>query len=748
MKKVSIKYNPYRLETEIKIDGKKPKDNSPLVERAADGTRLQEWIEELPQILKEEGNDTEFEVDFHGTLQDYEDIAYAFSLSNLNIKLKHIPAKETTDKEKLIDDVFKEIQEGPFDELKTDDVINAFRHAKSSDFEVCVIATMSAGKSTLINAMLGTKLMPSKQEACTAIITRIKDVKDESKWQAEVYDKNGDIIETHNELTYSTMERLNSDERVSEISVQGDIPFVSSDDISLVLIDTPGPNNSRDPNHKVVQSNFLQKSSKSLVLYIMEGTYGCDDDNALLRRVADSMKVGGKQSKDRFIFVVNKMDDRKQEDGDTEQTLNKIRAYLERHGILNPNLFPAAALPALSIRLINGNFEVDEDTQDETFVKVRKLNRNATLHFEKYAPLPSSIRNDIEKKLSAAKDEADTFNEALIHTGVPSVEAAIRQYVLKYAKTAKIKNIVDTFMHKLDEIDSFEKTKRELAINIENRERYKKAINAIKVNISDGKSAKNFKEAINKRVEKVKADASEKVEEIQARYQDIITKKLNCFRGEELSVDEAEYEVEQIRKFAENLDPLFHSELNELIDNNLIKICNSLLNEYKNKLSSLKDELGNSDFTIDPLKFMEGSINALNDADVIERHTKSKDVWIENKRKKWYKPWTWFQEKGHYETVEYVNASEIAQTYLAPIQEAVYTDGDNARKYANDQSDRIAKLFKEEFSQLDEILKKKMDELSSLMIDDEKAKKCIEESEFRLKWLENIKGKVESILEI
>ena len=57
----------------------------------------------------------------------------------------------------------------------------------------------------------------------------------------------------------------------------------------------------------------------------MEGTFGSDDDNALLDRVAESMKVGGKQSKDRFIFVVNKMDDRRKEDGDTAQTLERVR---------------------------------------------------------------------------------------------------------------------------------------------------------------------------------------------------------------------------------------------------------------------------------------------------------------------------------------------------------------------------------------------------------------------------------------
>lgn len=147
----------------------------------------------------------------------------------------------------------------------------------------------------------------------------------------------------------------------------------------------------------------MNKSSKSLVLYIMEGTFGSDDDNALLQRVADSMKVGGKQSKDRFIFVVNKMDDRRKEDGDTSQTLERVRAYLRKHGIINPNLFPAAALPALNIRLIQNGVEVDEDTLDETEMKVRKLNRNASLHFEEFASLPASIRGEIKMQLADAK---------------------------------------------------------------------------------------------------------------------------------------------------------------------------------------------------------------------------------------------------------------------------------------------------------------------------------------------------------
>ena len=764
VKRVFIKYNPYNLETELTVDEKKPAQNSQIGERILPGSRLQEWVEDLPQILIEEYNDTNFDVVFHGTLLDFEDLkdafTQAFNRGELTATLDRIPAKETSDKEILIDEVFKEIQEGPFDELRDTEIISAFQHEKSSDFEVCVVATMSAGKSTLINAMLGTKLMPSKQEACTAIITKIKDNKNNDSWQAEVYNKDNCLIETHENLTYPTMERLNNDKDVSVIKATGNIPFVSSEDVSLVLIDTPGPNNSRDPEHKKVQSDFLSKSSKSLVLYIMEGTFGSDDDNALLQRIADSMKVGGKQSKDRFIFVVNKMDDRRKEDGDTEQTLNRVRDYLfKKHGIANPNLFPAAVLPALNIRLMQNGTELDDDTMDETEMKVRKLNRNEHLHFENYATLPASICGDIKIKLDNAKSNNDANAEALVHTGIVSIEAAIRQYVQKYAKTAKIKNIVDTFMHKLDEVGCFEKTKQELAKNHEDSERIALQIETIRKKIDDVKSAQNFRVAVDNAVIGVSDDAKEIIDNIVQKYQAKIRQKIDDLRGQELDMDDVMNEVYRLELYAKSLEPNFQADLDELIRENLIKTSKALLQEYKKKLESLTSEVDSdalAGISIDPIKLMEGTVPTA-DTFSVTNLIQSKEVtngreWVENTNKKWYKPWTWFQEKGYYKTkyktVHYVPASDLAQEFFAPIKETVINNGELAQKYVIRQSNRIAASFNKEFERLDDMLKQKLSELESYATDKSQAEKRIKETEKRLKWLEGIQKQVASILEI
>lgn len=763
MKKVFIKYNPYKLETEITVDGSVLAQNSKLREKTEQGSRLQEWVEEFPDILIEEYNDKGFDITFHGTLLDYEDLTEVFVQAHekdesLIVKLERIPAKETTDKEVLIEEVFEVIRKGPFDELRDPEILNAFQHAKSSDFEVCVVATMSAGKSTLINAMLGEKLMPSKQEACTAIITRIKDT-DNEKWQAEVYDKDSCLLETQNDLSLEIMERLNQTDRVSLIKANGNIPFVTAEDVSLVLIDTPGPNNSRDPEHRRVQSEFLGKSSKSLVLYIMEGTFGSDDDNALLQRVADSMSVGGKQSKDRFIFVVNKMDDRRKEDGETEQTLERVRMYLKQHGIVNPNLFPAAALPALNIRLVKGGADLDDDTADETEMKVRKLNRNEDLHFEDFAPLPTSILKNMQFEVEKAKEANDIYGQALIHTGVVSIEAAIRQYVQKYAKTAKIKNIVDTFMHKLDEVGCFEETKRELAANKDKSKEIVSQIDMISCKISDLKMAKEFRSSVDRTLKNIEQELQKVEEEIIGRFQNRITRKIRSYQGEELSPREAEDEIDRLNRFATRLEPDFRNEMGDLVGNHMIKTSTALLNEYRKKLASLTDEIDPNlmgGIKIEPLKLMEGSVVTNQDI-IVRKFVATKKVedgkeWVKNYEKKWYKPWTWFQESGYwctkYKDVEYVEVQKMVQEFFAPIQDSLWSSSASVKKYVSEQSKEIAATFEKEFSRLDKVLNSKLQELKNYATDKENAEKRISDCEERLEWLKTIKNKVETILAI
>lgn len=754
MKEIFIKYNPYQLVTEITIDGQKLKKNSKL---NFEDRRLQEWVESLPDLLFEECNTKDFKITLHGTTPDYEDMeamAKEAEAKGIHIELEHIPAKEIGDKEVAIQEVFDEIQNGPFNELRQPDVIKAFDLAKSKDFEVNVVATMSAGKSTLINSLLRQKLMPAKQEACTATITKIKD-NDADCFMAKVYDKDGTLIQTHAELTYETMEQLNSNPSVSRIQVEGNIPFVTADDVSLVLVDTPGPNNSRDPEHKAATYRMLSESSKPLVLYIMNATQlAVNDDYNLLSHVAESMKVGGKQSRDRFIFVVNKLDDFKKGEDSVEAAITKVRDYLKDNGIENPNIYPASALTALNIRTILANS--DDDNDDDVYEakgKVRKFNRNEEMHFEKYAPLTPSMRGEVEDMLAKAVAEGDDNQQALIHAGIVPIEAAIRMYVQKYAKTAKIKNIVDTFIKKLESTQSFEKTKQEIATNRDEQKEILAQIDVIKKKLASGEDAKKFKTQI----EQINYDKeiSKLAQSVIVAAQKKITKQLSSTDAK-LSKRDAESICQVFAKFAEGLQAEVQVKLENLISNHVKKNAEDLLEQYKKKIAELAQDVKVGSVELNPFELMQGDIISDTSA-LISKMTKSEKVkvgeeWIANTDKKWYKPWTWFQEKGHYKEIyedkEYVDGTELAQKFFAPIQELLYENSESAVEYAKKQTALIKKEFAKKFDELDAVLQSKLKELEICAKDNENIEARIKETQERLDWLEKIQNKVNGILEI
>lgn len=771
-KVIVIKHNPYRLKTDVTIDGKQPEQNSRL---HFGEKRLQEWVDTLPEILREECNSSEFKIIFNGTVLDFEDVQLSVNDANQNgmrISLEHIPAKEAADKEAAIQAVFDKIQEGPFDELRAPDMVRAFNLAKSSDFEVNVVATMSAGKSTLINALLRQKLMPSKQEACTATITEIKDT-DSDRFSAAVYDSEGNTIETYANLTYDIMNKLNGQKDVSKIRVEGDIPFVGADDISLVLVDTPGPNNSRDPEHRKATYKMLSESSKAVVLYVMNATQlAINDDYNLLKSVSESMSVGGKQSRDRFIFVVNKLDDFRSGEDSIESAIGKVRSYLQDNGIENPNIYPASALTALDIRtILTGDVDEDNDDVYDARGRIRKLNRNEEFHFENYAPLPPSARKTVNAMLRDAEGDANA--QAIIHTGIVPIEQAIKTYVQKYAKTAKIKNIADTFVKKLESAKTLEVTKQRIADNQDKCREISAAIAKIQTKLADGNNAKQFREkieninyekeinkSINDTIKQAQTEITELIEPNKEKDTESAPRWCKLLpRDEEedkISITAANKLVTDFRKFAEDLEAQIQVKLEDIIENQIYKNAEDLTRQYKERLKELVTDIPVDDISFIPFEALEGDINT-DAAALIDDISRSEKVkvgqhWVENTNKKWYKPWTWFQKRGYYvddfDTKDYVLKSELAQKYFAPIQENLHQNGKNAKQYAKEQTDVIKKAFLLKFDELDKLLKDKLEELDKFTADKSDIEAELKESQERLEWLNNIQKDVNDILDI
>ena len=759
MKQVKIKYNPYLVETVITIDGQKPKPNSAL---NAEKKRLQEWVEKLPQIIYEEYRDATVSVEFTGTISDYEDVKAAFDAykGRMAATCIHIKTADIDDVENTIDDIFKEIQTGPIPELRDQKIVDAFQKAKNSRFEINVVATMSSGKSTLINALLGMQIMPAANEATTATIVKIVDT-EQDHFSAIAYDKSGQIVSKTDKVTLEKMISLNKDIKVSTVELRGKIPFVSSVGMKLVLVDTPGPNNSRDKRHEEMTYKMISDSDKSLVLYVMNGQQlGINDEKIFLDYVCQSMKNGGKQARERFIFAVNKMDafnpsPKKDGTGCIERALNDVKKGLEDRGIYNPNIFPVCALPALELR--------DEDPDDEELELFKsRCEKYDELQFDQYFSfnnLPQTVRQRIE----ALRSGTDEDGQLEIHTGIVSIEQAIAQYINKYARTTKVCDLVLSFNEKLNEMSAVAHLEEAIRKDKTAKAALEQQIAKIKDNIESARKAQTQSRTIDG------IDLKSAVEKDVRSFIDTINtriSKLLSGHSNKVEKKKAMQECQELEKECKAIAVQIKVQIDKILDKAYKDTINSIIDEYKKYLAELNIGVNSGALTFNAANLVSGSLADL--TSIINDNTETADesYTVRDSRRVRkeggflrktasfltfglvddYTMETEYFDRKVAKYVDYVDMNEVATDYITPFQKGLKDTQKSAIDHVVSETQRLKEHLKGELKKIDKVLNEKLDALSRTEADSKAKAEEIAKKENNLKWLENIQKKVNNII--
>ncbi len=90
MAQIYVKYNPYKMETQIKANGKDILSDSSLY-KVVKGKRLQEWVGKFPQMLVDELNTVDFDIEFYGMPLDWDDFEDSFTREFDTLKSKKVP---------------------------------------------------------------------------------------------------------------------------------------------------------------------------------------------------------------------------------------------------------------------------------------------------------------------------------------------------------------------------------------------------------------------------------------------------------------------------------------------------------------------------------------------------------------------------------------------------------------------------------------------------------------------------------
>ncbi|MBE5918163.1 MAG: hypothetical protein E7273_15155 [Pseudobutyrivibrio ruminis] len=219
-------------------------------------------------------------------------------------------------------------------------IITNIRNKPIRNIAVC--STMSSGKSTLINALLGSDVLPAKNEATTAKITSIYDF-DGLNVIKGYCRNNSSIVEKSYDVSTLTLSSWNNNHDVNHICLAGDFDSITNDKKIVAIHDTPGTNNSGDSSHHDVTFNFLSSIPINLVIFVANSEHlSTVDEKILLQEI--KKKFLRKRTK--FVFVLNKADSFDFERESFSKILSYYQNYLENIGFLEPVIFPISAKAA------------------------------------------------------------------------------------------------------------------------------------------------------------------------------------------------------------------------------------------------------------------------------------------------------------------------------------------------------------------------------------------------------------------
>lgn len=216
-------------------------------------------------------------------------------------------------------------------------------------FDVLVLATMSAGKTSVINALIGQELLHTANEAATACMTSVEHRQGARHFTGACYSHAGQEFARQQNTSATVLRDWNANSAVKRISLSGSFKIAPSPAPGLVLHDTPGPNNSQDEQHAQLMLEALRRISCKALCYVLNASQlGTLDDRTLLEQVRE--ELAGRAGVHTY-FILNKVDLLDPEHGETIGTyVENARCYLTDIGFERPIIIPTMANVALYAR--------------------------------------------------------------------------------------------------------------------------------------------------------------------------------------------------------------------------------------------------------------------------------------------------------------------------------------------------------------------------------------------------------------
>lgn len=510
-----------------------------------------------------------------------------------------------------------------FSKYKNQSHIDKLKEVKekldNQEYKIAVVANMSSGKSTFINALFGKEVLPAYNHATTDSATYIYSKPNIEKKAKIFFSDDKESIEVFENLETEIKQYAQKDEdckddkykNVEKIELY--YPFEnlqtsSSEDFNITFIDTPGPNSTGDygDEHKRKTRDVLRDTNMAIFVF----DYGQldanleSDEQGLWRTIEKKIKGDKKETLNsdedfEIYFLINKidmaiddnlklphiLDSSSKEEYELnvkkswfyyeEQAIEKLKDAAIKHGIKKPKVYTISSHHAL-------------------------LDRNKQKMWGKPASDFKSFKDIFEGIFSPNWEE-----EYIKYLGIVELENDINQYINIGLKEKILETVSDNLIDIKRDEDISLQTKIQLLSGPkeENTEKVNKALTFLSGEAKELEKDMNdrFKKSSEKAIVKIdnlidsaiERELYLKIDEmskISIAYAEAIADGNNITNSKSLS---------KVNYNAVNLDKKITIELNQSIDINKVMFemqsyMKSLFEDYKNNYLDVKIDLKNT----------------------------------------------------------------------------------------------------------------------------------------------------------
>lgn len=254
--------------------------------------------------------------------------------------------------------------------------------SRKKPYKIMVTATMSAGKSTFINALVGKKIASTKNLACTGrlhyIYSKPSDDSLIGLWDRQV------ILDAQNNI-------LNESEELQErISYESVYYKGKLNGKHCMILDTPGVNSAEYQKHGECTSTAIKDGAYDALVFLINYEHiGTDDEIAHLSFIKQNV-----DSSIPLVFCINKVDSKKRDDLTLEEKMQDIKSYLQQQGFPDATIFLVSSRAAFLYRM-RDKLNNEDDIEDLELL-TKKIKRSTNLVTLYSSIKPSYVESSVD----------------------------------------------------------------------------------------------------------------------------------------------------------------------------------------------------------------------------------------------------------------------------------------------------------------------------------------------------------------